>query len=126
MSIAGAGIVAIWNDIADEGRENFYQWHNREHMPERVGIKGFLRGRRYIAISGKPEFFTLYEVQDTNVLAGKDYLDRLNSPTEWTRRSIKDFHNLSRSLCIIDFSSGAGSGGMLATLRFDAVLQRAQ
>ena len=119
MSIAGASLIAIWNDVTDEGRENFYQWHNREHMPERVGITGFLRGRRWIAISGEPEYFTLYEVRDNAVLAGKDYLERLNSPTEWTKRSIKDFLNVARSLCNVDFSAGKGSGGIMATLRFD-------
>ena len=36
MSLAGAAVVAIWNDITDEGRANFYEWHNREHMPERA------------------------------------------------------------------------------------------
>jgi len=119
MSVAGAAVVAIWNDIADGGRDNFYQWHNREHMPERLGIDGFLRGRRYIAISGAPEFFTLYEVRDHSVLASKDYLERLNNPTEWTARSIKDFRNVSRSLCDVDFSSGKASGGLIATLNFD-------
>ena len=61
MSLAGQAVVAIWNGIAPEGRTEFYEWHNREHMPERVGIPGFRRGRRYIAKYGTPEFFTLYE-----------------------------------------------------------------
>ena len=49
MSLLGQAVVAIWNDVAPEGREQFYEWHNHEHMPERVGIPGFLRGRRYHA-----------------------------------------------------------------------------
>jgi len=50
MSLSGSGVIAIWNDITEEGRANFYEWHDREHIPERVGIPGFLRGRRYIAL----------------------------------------------------------------------------
>ena len=50
MSLSGSGVIAIWNDITDEGRANFYEWHDREHIPERVAIPGFLRGRRYIAL----------------------------------------------------------------------------
>ena len=65
MSLAGTGAVAIWHDIAPEGRSEFYAWHGREHMPERTGIAGFLRGRRYVAIAGQPEFFNLYET-DSN------------------------------------------------------------
>ena len=55
MSLAGRGAVAIWHDIAPEGRDAFYAWHGNEHMPERLAIPGFLRGRRYAAIEGAPE-----------------------------------------------------------------------
>jgi len=79
MSLAGLGVVAIWHDIAAEARDDFYEWHNREHMPERVGIPGFLRGRRYIAVRGAPTFFTLYEATGTDVLAGPHYLARFAS-----------------------------------------------
>ena len=47
MALLGQGAVAIWNDVAPEGLAEFYEWHHREHMPERVGIPGFRRGRRY-------------------------------------------------------------------------------
>jgi hypothetical protein len=119
MSLAGSAVVAIWNGITDEGRANFYEWHNREHIPERVSIDGFLRGRRYIALEGVPEYFTLYEVRDTAVLSGADYLARLNSPTRWTTDSFRHFRDVARSLCQIDVTRGSGSGGWLGTLRFD-------
>lgn len=119
MSLSGSGVIAIWNDITDEGRANFYEWHDREHIPERVGIPGFLRGRRYIALSGTPEYFTLYEVHNKSVLTGPDYLARLNSPTEWTTRSVQHFRNTSRSLCDVELALGAGSGGFIGTIRFD-------
>lgn len=119
MALAGDAVVAIWNDITPEGRANFYEWHNREHMPERLGIDGFLRGRRYIALEGTPEYFTLYEVADTGVLSGGAYLARLNSPTPWTTHSVRDFRNTARSLCCNDISQGAASGGFLGTIRFN-------
>ena len=81
MSLAGLGVVAIWHDIAPEGRDDFYEWHNREHMPERVGIPGFRRGRRFVAIEGRPEYFNLYEADSAETLGGQDYLNRLNAPT---------------------------------------------
>ena len=124
MSLSGSGVIAIWNDITEEGRPNFYEWHDREHIPERVGIPGFLRGRRYIALSGTPEYFTLYEVQDRSVLTGPGYVARLNSPTEWTSRSVQHFRNTSRSLCDVEVSLGAGSGGFIGTIRFDCDPER--
>ena len=89
MALAGGGAVAIWHDIAPEGREAFYAWHGREHMPERVGIPGFLRGRRYVALRGAPEFFNLYETRSPAVVSGPDYLARLNAPTPWTLASVQ-------------------------------------
>jgi hypothetical protein len=120
MSLAGGAIVAIWNDITEEGRDNFYEWHNREHIPERVSIAGFLRGRRYAALVGEPQYFTLYEVEDQGVLSGRPYLERLNQPTRWTTESVRHFRNVSRSLCVKDWSRGAGSGGFVGTIRFDS------
>ena len=87
--LAGEGAVAIWNDIAEAGRAEFYAWHLHEHMPERVGIPGFVRGRRYRAADAatQPEFFTLYETASFQVIQGSDYLSRLNEPTEWSHAS---------------------------------------
>ncbi len=124
MSLAGKGVVAIWHGIRPEGRADFYEWHNREHMPERVAIPGFLRGRRYIGHEGVPEFFTLYETVTPEVLAGADYLARLNAPTEWTRRATLHFTDASRSLCRVVLSLGPGAGGWLMTWRYDVAQGR--
>jgi hypothetical protein len=122
MAILGQGIVAIWNGIAPEGREHFYEWHNREHMPERVGIPGFLRGRRYIAIYGHPEYFTLYEAQSPEVLSSQDYFNRLNNPTPWTKDVVtKYFRDTSRGVCRMKFSQSCGDGGYMLTLQFGPV-----
>jgi hypothetical protein len=121
MALLGQGAVAIWNDVAPEGLAEFYEWHHREHMPERVGIPGFLRGRRYVAARGAPEFFTLYEATGTDVLAGPHYLERLNNPTPLTRHVIpKYFQNMVRGVCNVRLSIGVGEGGWLMALRFAA------
>ena len=119
MSLAGTGVVAIWHDLLPEAKSDFYEWHNREHMPERVSIPGFRRGRRYLAIEGTPEFFNLYEADAPEVLGGRDYLDRLNSPTPWTKRVVPSFRNVARSICRVAYTSGVGSGGVMLTVRFD-------
>ena len=119
MSLGGEGVVAIWNDILPEGRADFYEWHNREHMPERVGIPGFRRGRRYVALAARPEFFTLYETDSPQTLAGADYLSRLDDPTPWTRHAVQAFRNVSRSLCRVVLSLGTGQGGTILTWRYD-------
>src|SRR6185437_11875370 len=124
MSLTGTGVIAIWHDISADGLEDFYEWHNREHIPERVGIEGFHRGRRYAALAGAPEFFTLYNVRDPGVLAGAAYHARLNDPSPWTLRAVGYFSNEARSLCEVSASRVVGSGGVIATIRFDCDPER--
>jgi len=126
--LAGEAVVAIWNGVAPEGRTEFYEWHVREHMPERVGTPGFRRGRRYRALDAntRPEFFTLYEVDTFQVLQGRDYTDRLNAPTKWTRRATAHFQNTSRALARVLATFGDGPGGTLLTVRFDVSAVRAE
>lgn len=120
MALLGRAVVAIWNDILPEGKANFIEWHNRQHIPERVGIPGFRRGRRYDAYYGEPAYYTLYEADDAAVLTGAPYLERLNNPTDWTREATSAFRNTSRGVCETVFSLGSGEGGTMVTLRFDA------
>ena len=119
MSLAGLGAVCIWHDLLPEARDDFHQWHNREHMPERVGIPGFRRGRRSVAVAGAPEYFNLYEADSAEVLGGQDYLSRLNAPTEWTRQVVPSFRNVSRSICRVVYTDGVGQGAFILTQRFD-------
>ena len=119
--LAGEAVVAIWNGIAPEGRDEFYAWHLQEHMPERVGIPGFRRGRRYVALEAatQPEFFTLYETDTLQVLQGQDYANRLNAPSPWTRTATAAFRDTFRALARVVESRGPGMGGAVMTLRFD-------
>ena len=119
--LAGEAVVAIWNGIEPEGRAQFYDWHINEHIPERVGIPGFRRGRRYIAAEAgtAPEFFTLYETDTMQVLQGSDYTSRLNAPTPWTKTTTAWFRDTARALSRVIVSRGPGAGGVMLTIRFD-------
>lgn len=119
MSLDGLGAVTIWHDLLPQAKDAFYEWHDREHMPERVGIPGFRRGRRYIALLGTPEYFNLYEADSPEVLSGQDYLNRLNAPTPWTRELVLSFRDVTRAICRVVYSAGVGQGGCMLTLRFD-------
>lgn len=124
MGLVGGGVLAIWNDIAPGDEAEFNHWHTREHVPERVGIPGFLRGRRYAATAGSPAYFTLYETDSVATLSGPAYLARLNDPTPWTRRALPLFRNTNRSACRVTLSLGHGVGGALGTLRLEPLPSR--
>ena len=117
----GNGVIAIWNDIRWAAREKFYFWHDNEHIPERVNILGFLRGRRFIRQDAEVEWFTLYETTSMDVLQSNNYLERLNKPTPLTVDTVKDFYNVTRGLTKLHYSKSIGEGGniIVAGFQFD-------
>lgn len=118
-ALLGDGAVLVWNDVTSEGREQFYQWHDKEHIPERLSIPGFRRGRRYVRPGHSPEWLTMYEAVDLNVVVSPAYLQRLNAPTPATVDTLRYFRNTSRAVCRIVHSVGASSGGHVLALRLD-------
>jgi hypothetical protein len=116
-ALLGDAAVIIWNDIADEGREEFYQWHDKEHVPERLAIPGFRRGRRFVRPRHSPEWLTMYEADDLAVLTSPAYLARLNAPTPATTSAIRHFRNTSRAVCRVVHSVGSSTGGHVLAMR---------
>ena len=121
MALWGQGVLAIWNDIAPEAEAEFVAWHVAEHIPERVGLPGFLRGRRYIAVEGHPKYFNFYETERAETLRSPHYLARLNDPTPRTRRVVALFHNTSRTICDVVASIGRGEGPWIEAIQLKSV-----
>jgi hypothetical protein len=122
-ALLGKAVLAVWNDIAPELEAEYNDWYTNQHLPERVGIEGFLRGRRFRRVSDQdgPRYFTLYEVENTDVLTSAPYLERLNDPTEWTKKVAPQFQNSTRTACSVTMSVGQGIGGYATTIEFGAV-----
>jgi len=116
-ALLGQAAVLIWNDVAQEGREQFYEWHDKEHMPERLKLPGFRRGRRFIRPGHSPEWLTMYEAVDLSALVSPQYLARLNAPTPATVSALRDFRNTSRAVCRLVYSVGSSTGGHVLALR---------
>ena len=115
----GRGAVLIWNDIAPEGRSQFYEWHDKEHIPERLALPGFRRGRRLRKQGHSPEWLTIYEADDLSALVSPKYLARLNAPTPATTATLKYFRNTSRAVCRLVQSIGSSTGGYMLAVRFN-------
>jgi hypothetical protein len=119
MAIIGGGVLAMWWDTDPGGDDDMNQWHFAEHFPERVGLPGFLRGRRFTSCHGHPTYFTLYEGESVEVFASPAYVERLNNPTEWTRRALRSFRHTSRTACRVSFTQGAVDGGWASTIEIE-------
>ncbi|MBC8239757.1 MAG: hypothetical protein ISR50_02470 [Alphaproteobacteria bacterium] len=99
--------MAFWADIDHDYTLRFQEWHNCEHIPERISIPGFNVGRRYRGIAGAPKFLMFYETDTAAVFASEAYMARLNDPTPWTQESLPHFGNPSRNIYSLEAAAGS-------------------
>jgi len=118
MALLGKAAMLLSFDIVPEAIVEHDDWHTREHFPERLSIPGFLRGTRWIARQGEPRYFVMYEVEQLDILASPAYLERLNDPTPWTAQMMVHYRGMTRGLCRITDSFGAGMGQAALFIRF--------
>jgi hypothetical protein len=116
-ALMGDAAVLVWNDIDPNGRDAFYAWHDKEHIPERLSLPGFRRGRRFERAGHSPQWLTMYEADDVSALVSPQYLERLNAPTPATVRALAHFRNTSRAVCRVVESVGASTGGHMLAMR---------
>jgi hypothetical protein len=117
MALIGQGVLIIWYTMTPEGDLDMIRWHDNEHVPERVGIPGFLRGRRYDEVGRSHEYLNIYETESVETVRSAPYVLRLNFPTEWTKRVLPHYRNTVRFGCGVVLTTGRGQGGGVLTLR---------
>ena len=117
------GLMVFLAHFEPQHQQAYRQWHNAEHIPERVGIPGFLLGRRYLATDDATRFLMCYDTLGEQVLVSDAYLHALNHPTPWTRQALTWFRNPDRNVYTLLSSRGAAAPSaapVLAVARFDA------
>ncbi|MBM4329615.1 MAG: hypothetical protein FJ117_00065 [Deltaproteobacteria bacterium] len=118
------GVLAIWNDVDPRGEIEYNEWYVQQHMLERLAIPGFLAGRRYEAVGGGLKYFTYYLTTSVDILKSPAYLQRLNHPTDWTRRNMAWFKNMNRTACRETLDQGRGIGCAALTLEIKPISGR--
>lgn len=116
MGLLGHAFLAFSHDVTPGSEPDWTEWHDREHIPERLSVPGFLRLRRYVALGAGPRFFYFYETESLDVLQSGAYLERLGNPTAWTKRCIPYVVNNKRTACRLSVTLGEGLGGALAVI----------
>lgn len=114
------GVLAIFNDCRAGREAEFEAWFQGEHMQERLGVPGFLFGRRHKSLSGAPGYFNFYLVETPDVLTSKPYLERLDHPTPLTRTIMSEvFVNMNCTVCRRTARRGSFRGAYTVVARFN-------
>ena len=67
--------------------EEFHDWYDSEHVPERMTVVGFETGQRFVCVSGWPRYLALYDLTTLDVLGSPEYQQAAGSKASpWTRR----------------------------------------
>jgi hypothetical protein len=120
--LPGRALMLYAVDVPPNEVAQFSAWYDHEHLPERVAVPGFLRGRRYARTSGPGQrHLTLYDAVDTSVFSSPGYLARLESPTPLTRSVVATFDRPHRAVLRVLFSVGAAVGARLAVVQLPSV-----
>lgn len=124
MAISGSAFLALWNDVSAESDTEYNRWHTDQHVPERVGIAGFIAGRRYRSSApGQHRYFTLYETETSAVFDSAAYLDVIERPTAWSVSMRPLLKNVVRATCDTVVSTGSAPGQAIACVRISAAGQ---
>src|ERR1051325_6028006 len=81
------GILIAAMNFSDVAEDEFHDWYDTEHVPERLAVPGFLNAERWIGISNLKDSVALYDLDTVGVLHSPPYLavgGANGSP--WTKR----------------------------------------
>ena len=123
MALLGKGALLNWGGVLPKHDFDYNLWHSLEHMPERMTVKGFLRAFRCVGLKGtndNDKYFMMYDVKNKDILSSKQYLNRLNNPTDWTSKILSKYVYPSRAICEVIKTTSLTNGlsGFFVTIRY--------
>ena len=117
---AGSAVLALWVDIDPAADTQFEHWHSREHVRERVGCPGWLRGSRFKGVDRPDRYLLFYDAETVAAFESDEYYARLRNPTEMSRAIFPKFRETWRTICKVEQRWGEGIGAAVLTLRMKA------
>ena len=123
MALLGKGALLNWGGVMPKHDLDYNLWHSLEHMPERMNVIGFLRAFRCVGLKGtndNDKYFMMYDVKSKDILSSKQYLNRLNNPTDWTSKILSKYVYPSRAICEVIKTTSLTNGlsGFFVTIRY--------
>lgn len=81
------GILAVAFDYSNAHADEFHDWYDLEHIPERQAIAGFGRSERWLSDEGNQVAVATYDLETPGVLRSDDYLAvAFDNSSPWTKR----------------------------------------
>lgn len=92
------GLLLVLADPAPVFEEEFNDWYDTEHLPERAALPGFLTALRFTSLGGGPRYAALYDMAGADALQSAEYAAVSGDNfSPWTRRTMARAHPLRMS-----------------------------
>src|SRR5712691_12198171 len=84
------GILIAAMDFSAAAEDEFHDWYDLEHIPERLAIPGFLNAQRWIGVEDPKVSLATYDLDEVGVLQSPLYaaIAGANS-SPWTKRTAR-------------------------------------
>lgn len=79
-------LITVWLDVAPQHEAEFNDWYNLEHLPQLIGLPGFISARRYKADDAPLKYLAWYDTLDESIETSPDFMRIVNHPTPWSQR----------------------------------------
>lgn len=81
------GILIAAMNFSDVAEDEFHDWYDAEHVPERLAVPGFLNAERWIGSNNPKDSVALYDLENVAVLHSPAYLAvGGDNGSPWTKR----------------------------------------
>jgi len=80
-------ILIVGFDYSTIAEDEFHAWYDTEHIPERMGVKGFINAERWIGVDDPKFALATYDLENLRVLEDPAYtIRKAEGRTPWSRR----------------------------------------
>lgn len=87
MTASAKGLLLAMMEPPSALEEEFNDWYDLEHLPERASIAGFETALRFTCVQGFPRYLAVYDLTDVGVLEAPAYQAVAYANfSPWTRR----------------------------------------
>ncbi|KDC63308.1 DUF4286 family protein [Bordetella bronchiseptica] len=91
------GFLMVTMEPPSAMEEEFNEWYDTEHLPERAAVDGFETARRYVCLDGFPRYMAAYDLSSPAVLEAESYRNMAGERfSPWSQRILRKAKGLWR------------------------------
>jgi len=91
------GMLLAAFDFSGANDDEFHDWYDTEHIPERLAVRGFLNAQRWIGIDDPKIAVAIYDLDSIDVLRDRAYVAATTGGrSPWTTRMTRKANLISR------------------------------